>query len=166
MLKRYCTTCANFEIHLEIDAHEVVVPFNGKDVLLKLRYIDTENEQIQKALEANPAFNVYYFKSNEFDWMEFENTNEVPTIEASEPETPSVDEDLTEDNPETPNEPDLPETPDPPQDTKAPLKEFGTVVEAKDWLNKTYKIPYNKLKNKEMLVNEFGLLGFDLKINN
>lgn len=127
MLKRYCTTCATFDIHLEINSTRVVVPFEGRDVLQKLRFLDTDDKELQKALEATPAFNVYFYKSGEFDWME---------LEAKEEEEAHVDKSKT----------------------------FKSVIEAKEWINKTHNIPYSRIKNMEALENEFSALGFQLII--
>lgn len=95
--KRYCTSCSNFDITLIIDGKRCIVGFRGKDVLKKERYLDTEDKKVQKALESSDAFNVYYYKSTEFVWMEEaeeeepkEQTFEIPLNGTEYPEVTTV----------------------------------------------------------------------------
>lgn len=43
------------------------------------------------------------------------------------------------------------------------VKIFNTNKEAKDWLNESHNVPYNKITNKEELVVEYKALGYELQ---
>lgn len=43
------------------------------------------------------------------------------------------------------------------------VKVFNTNKEAKDWLNESHDVPYNKITNKEQLITEYKALGYELQ---
>ena len=43
------------------------------------------------------------------------------------------------------------------------VKVFNTNKEAKDWLNTSHNVPYNRITNKEELTAEYKALGYELQ---
>lgn len=135
--RRYTTSCLNFEIWLTIKGERKIISFGGKDILTKQRYLDTEDKEIQKALESNPFFGVYFTKSIEYDWMELE-------------EKPKEAHAVVEEIPKLKTDKTLIE------------RQFKNITEAKQWINKNHNVPYSKMKTKEQLVSEFANIGYQL----
>lgn len=141
MLKRYCAKCSKFNIHLVLeDGTSTVLVFEGKDAITKERFADVSDVAIQKALEATSSFGLYFYKSNEFDWMKEEEVSEVEeTEEVSETEVPEEEE---------------------------PEKEvlmFKTGAEAKTWLSQKNGVQSYKLTNKAKMIEEAALLGYAIE---
>lgn len=155
--RRYTSKSIKFSMHLDLpDGTHTVLEFKGKNVYTKERYIDVEDPEIQKLLEASSAFGEYFEKSSEFDWMEAEETisNEV--------ENESVPEDTT---PENENETDIEDESDVEDEKQeeSKVKVFTTGTDAKYWLNQTLSIPTNKLTNKAKMIEEGALLGYTIE---
>lgn len=152
---RYCSNCVGFDISLGLKAGRKTITFIGKDVLKKERFFDTEDEEIQKALEATKDFGTYFYRSNEFDWMKAE-TIKAGKEEGFMPDVETIDtiSDLSEEI----------------KDAIVPVslepKAFKTNLVAQNWINKNHAVPYANLKSREALTAEYAKLGFELKIEN
>ena len=163
---RYCSNCVSFNISLSLKAGRKTINFAGKDVLKKERYFDTEDEEIQQALESMKDYGTYFYRSNEFDWMKAE-AKKVGKEEGFMPDVETIQtiSDLSEviekevlANAEETKEPTPPVSLEP--------KSFKTNLVAQNWINKNHAVPYTKLKSKESLEAEYAKLGFQLKIEN
>lgn len=152
-LRRYCAKCSKFSISLILeDGRNITIAFEGKNVIAKERFADIEDEMIQEALEKTEAFNSYFYKSNEFDWMkegDQTNADKVTII-------PGV----IVDNSEVKKDEEEVKKPDPIK------KELATVSAAKAWLHHELGVPMAKLGNKTIVVEKALELGFEISFLN
>lgn len=151
-LRRYCAKCSKFSISLLLeDARNITIAFEGKNIIAKERFADIEDEMIQEALEKTEAFNSYFYKSNEFDWMkegDQANTDKVTIIPGVIVNNLEVKAEVVEVKPE-------------------PIKkELPTVSAAKAWLHHELGVPMAKLGNKTIVVEKALELGFEISFLN
>ena len=142
---RYCSNCVSFDISLKLKAGRKTISFAGKDVLKRERFFDTEDVEIQKALEATKDFGTYFYRSGEFDWMKAE------ALKAGK------EEDFMPDIETIKTLADL---------LPMEVKVFPNFLAAKSWLSKNYTVLYSELKSKEILTAKYAEAGFELKIEN
>lgn len=152
-LRRYCAKCSKFSISLILeDGRNITISFEGKDVIAKERFVDVEDKMIQEALEKTTSFNVYFYKSNEFDWMkegdqiDTEKIMVIPAIAVSNLDPKKEDQEVKKLDPIK--------------------KEFSTVSAAKTWLHKDFGVSMAKLGNKTIVVEKALELGFEISFLN
>ena len=177
--KRYITIgTAEYNTTLKLSNGKTVnVDFRGKNLIDKYRYVDVKDPLIQEALEKNRSFGFYFTLLDAPSMEEPESETVSPEEELPEADTTAAPEGDKAPDAEIPegekaeaaeetNSEDENQEAEQAADTKGTTPEekvFPTALEAKTWLNTNHRVPLKRLANKAMIVEEYKLLGFDVK---
>lgn len=177
MKKRYSSPSLKFTVNLKKEGKSFPVVFDQFDRERKRRFVIVADEEIQKQLEGNRDFRVYFTLDADYHDPDYipEPVKKVVVEPVKEPETPVMPEVPEEPvvvpvETETPEEPEIPETPETPEEPETPVldpnvHEEETLPEAKKYLASLGVKTYPSM-NKVKAIEAAKSIGIELIIKN